>query len=78
MDQILLEDCLESGTLFCNNPECELHVRVGSPGVHGIGNWAVLENGHTFGRGRYGNIFLCDACGLRQVRELAVIQSAAR
>jgi hypothetical protein len=62
------QDRLETGNPFCNNPLCDLHVRAGDPGVCGFGNWAVLENGLTVGRGLYGGVFLCDRCGQRTLR----------
>jgi len=77
MEAIALQDGLESGHPFCSNPDCELHVRVGAPGVEGIGNWAVLENGHIFGRGLYGSSFLCDRCGHRLLQlEQAALRAA--
>jgi hypothetical protein len=57
------DEWTEFGAWFCANPECELHVRVGEPGVHGRGNWAVLPDGTTWGRSRYGEYVLCDRCG---------------
>jgi hypothetical protein len=78
MDAILLQDGLESGHPFCGNPECELHVCVGGPGVKGIGNWAILENGHMTGRGLYGTTFLCDECGRRLLKDLPVAVSVRR
>jgi hypothetical protein len=57
------DEWTEFGAWFCSNPACELHVRVGEPGVHGRGNWAVLPDGTTWGRARYGGRMLCDRCG---------------
>ena len=78
MDAILLQDGLENGHPFCGNPECELLVCVGGPEVQGIGNWAVLENGHMTGRGLYGTMFLCDECGRRFLKDLPVAASVRR
>jgi len=54
---------LESELPFCANADCFLHVRSGDPGVEGQGNWAVVDETFTVGRGRYGNHMLCDRCG---------------
>jgi len=48
---------------FCANPDCDLHVRSGDPRVKGFGNWAVMPDGRTVGRGVYHGLFLCDSCG---------------
>lgn len=48
--------------LFCSNAKCELHRRVGAPGVMRSGNWAVLADGRIIGRGIYGNVFAPEAC----------------
>jgi len=47
---------------FCANPQCELHVRAGDPGVHGFGNWAQLPDGRIIGRSFHRDGFLCDTC----------------
>lgn len=52
----------EHEQLFCANPQCWLHVRLGDPGVTGSGNWAQID-GVLVGRGRYGGKMLCDRCG---------------
>jgi hypothetical protein len=65
---------LERGAPFCSNPSCDLHVRLAhwSSGLldlqveGGGGNWVSLPDGRVFGRGRYGNRMLCDACGTRR------------
>ena len=57
---------LERGAPFCANPCCALHVRLIDAGVAGGGNWVRLPDGRVFGRGRYGNELLCDACGTRR------------
>jgi len=57
---------LSRGAPFCANPECALHVRLVDDSVAGGGNWVVLPDGRTFGRGRYGTALLCDACGTRR------------
>ncbi len=54
------------GAPFCADPQCALHVRVVDERVAGGGNWVVLPDGRTFGRGRYGSVLLCDACGTRR------------
>jgi hypothetical protein len=59
----LQDEWTEFGAYFCANPACELHVRVGDAGVQGRGNWAVLADGTTWGRARYGDRMLCDRCG---------------
>ena len=35
---------------FCSNPDCELYVSAGDPGVVGFGNWAQLPDGRIVGR----------------------------
>jgi hypothetical protein len=57
---------LERGAPFCSNPCCDLHVRLLDLQVEGGGNWVSLPDGRMFGRGRYGNRMLCDACGTRR------------
>jgi len=57
---------LERGAPFCANPHCALHVRLVDAGVAGGGNWVHLPDGRVFGRGRYGDELLCDACGTRR------------
>jgi hypothetical protein len=54
------------GAPFCANPHCALHVRVVDERVAGGGNWVLLPDGRIFGRGRYGSVLLCDACGTRR------------
>jgi hypothetical protein len=57
---------LERGAPFCANPDCALHVGVRDADVEGGGNWITLSDGRMFGRGRFGNRLLCDACGTRR------------
>lgn len=57
---------LERGAPFCSNPWCDLHVGLLDLQVEGGGNWVSLPDGRMFGRGRYGNRMLCDACGTRR------------
>lgn len=57
------DEWTEFGAYFCTNPDCELHVRSGEPGVQGVGNWATCPDGHLVGRARYGGRMLCDDCG---------------
>jgi hypothetical protein len=59
----LRAEAVELGAYFCGNANCALHVRVGDPGVVGEGDWIVLPGGRTYGRFRYGDQVLCDACG---------------
>jgi hypothetical protein len=54
---------LERGAPFCGNPACALHVRLIDAQVQGGGNWVSLADGRIFGRSRFGNALLCDACG---------------
>jgi hypothetical protein len=54
---------LERGTPFCGNAACALHVRPSDAQVEGGGNWITLGDGRMFGRSRFGNTLLCDACG---------------
>jgi hypothetical protein len=54
---------LEKEFPFCSNPDCELYVRTGDPGVIGYGNWARLSDGTIVGRDIYSGVFLCDRCG---------------
>jgi hypothetical protein len=57
---------VERGAPFCANPVCALHVRRADAQVEGAGEWATLADGRIFGRGRYGRLLLCDACGTRR------------
>ena len=57
---------LERGAPFCGNPACALHVRLLDAAVEGGGNWIALPDGRIFGRARFGNLLLCDACGTRR------------
>jgi hypothetical protein len=54
------------GAPCCAEPHCALHVRLVDERVIGGGNWGVLPDGRIFGRGRYGTVLLCDACGTRR------------
>jgi hypothetical protein len=54
---------VERGAPFCANPRCALHVRRVDQQVEGGGNWVTLADGRIFGRGRFGDALLCDACG---------------
>jgi hypothetical protein len=54
------------GAPFCANPHCALHVRRVDAQVSGGGNWVSLPDGRVFGRGRFGNALLCDACGTQR------------
>jgi len=54
---------LERGAPFCGNPACALHVRMRDASVEGGGNWLALPDGRIFGRSRFGDTLLCDACG---------------
>ena len=57
---------LEHGAPFCDNLVCALHVRARDAMVEGGGNWHTLPDGRTFGRSRFGETLLCDACGTRR------------
>jgi hypothetical protein len=57
---------VERGAPFCANPRCALHVRLLDRRVEGGGNWVTLPDGRIFGRGRFGNALLCDACGTQR------------
>lgn len=65
-DVLAVHNELERGAPFCGNPLCDLHVRLADLRVEGGGNWVSLSDGRIFGRGRYGNRMLCDACGTRR------------
>ena len=65
-DVLMTHTELERGAPFCSNPACALHVRVLDSQVEGGGNWVTLPDGRTFGRGRFGNTLLCDACRTRR------------
>lgn len=57
---------LERGAPFCANPACALHVRLVDSEAEGGGNWVTLPDGRTFGRRRWRNWLLCDACATRR------------
>jgi hypothetical protein len=59
---------------FCSNPDCNLHVHAGMPGILGGGNWAVFPDGRIVGRSTYCGVFLCDAC-LREWNAVAAFMS---
>ena len=65
-DVLTADNELERGAPFCANPCCALHVRLADARVEGGGNWVRLPDGRVFGRGRYENALLCDACGTRR------------
>jgi len=66
-DDVFLVDMeLERGAPFCANPVCALHVRLRDRHVEGGGNWVSLPDGRTFGRSRFCDRALCDACGTRR------------
>jgi hypothetical protein len=65
-DVFMVHSELERGAPFCANPDCALHVGVRDAVVEGGGNWITLSDGRMFGRGRFGNRLLCDACGTRR------------
>jgi hypothetical protein len=54
---------LEKDFPFCANPDCQLYVCIGDPGVMGFGNWAQLPDGRIIGRSIHSGVYLCDACG---------------
>jgi hypothetical protein len=57
---------VERGAPFCANPQCALHVRRVDARVEGGGNWVTLPDGRIFGRNRFGEDLLCDACGTQR------------
>jgi len=57
---------MERGAPFCANPDCDLHVRRVDERVAGGGNWVTLPDGRIFGRSRFGEQLLCDACGTQR------------
>jgi hypothetical protein len=65
-DLMMAHTELERGAPFCDNPACALHVRVRDAMVEGRGNWLTLPDGRIFGRSRFGDALLCDACGTRR------------
>ena len=65
-DLLMAHTELERGAAFCGNPACALHVRVRDAMVEGGGNWLTLPDGRIFGRSRFGETLLCDACGTRR------------
>jgi hypothetical protein len=65
-DMLAVDAELERGAPFCSNPSCALHVRLLDEQVEGGGNWVTLADGRIFGRSRFGNALLCDACGTRR------------
>ena len=65
-DMLAVDAELERGAPFCSNPACALHVRLLDAEVEGGGNWVTLPDGRIFGRSRFGNTLLCDACGTRR------------
>ncbi|HEY0766319.1 MAG TPA: hypothetical protein VGD47_00050 [Steroidobacteraceae bacterium] len=65
-DVLTVDMELDRGVPFCANPACALHVRLVDAQVEGGGNWVSLPDGRTFGRSRFGNALLCDACGTRR------------
>jgi hypothetical protein len=65
-DALMVHTELERGAPFCGNPACALHVRLLDESVEGGGNWLTLPDGRTFGRSRFGNTLLCDACATRR------------
>jgi hypothetical protein len=65
-DLLMVHTELERRAPSCDNPACALHVRVRDARVEGGGNWLTLPDGRMFGRGRFGDALLCDACGTRR------------
>jgi hypothetical protein len=65
-DLLMAHTEIERGAPFCENPACALHVRVRDAWVEGGGNWLSLPDGRIFGRNRFGERLLCDACGTRR------------
>jgi hypothetical protein len=65
-DAFVVHNEVERGAPFCANPACALHVRLRDSEVHGGGNWISLPDGRVFGRTRFGEQLLCDACGTQR------------
>ena len=65
-DRLMTHTEIERGAPFCDDPACALHVRVRDASVEGSGNWLALPDGRIFGRSRFGDSLLCDACGTRR------------
>jgi hypothetical protein len=65
-DLLMAHTEIERGAPFCANPSCALHVYARDARVEGGGNWLTLPDGRMFGRGRFGDALLCDACGTRR------------
>lgn len=65
-DAFVVYNELERGAPFCANPDCDLHVRLMDRAVEGGGNWISLPDGRQFGRTRFGEQLLCDACGTQR------------
>jgi hypothetical protein len=65
-DVLMAHTEIERGAPFCDNPACALHVRARDERVEGGGNWLTLPDGRMFGRSRFGDTLLCDACGTRR------------
>jgi hypothetical protein len=65
-DLMLAHTEIERGAPFCADPTCALHVRARDARVEGGGNWLTLPDGRTFGRSRFGDRLLCDACATQR------------
>ena len=65
-DQLMAHTEIERGAAFCDDPACALHVRARDASVEGSGNGLALPDGRIFGRSRFGDSLLCDACGTRR------------
>jgi len=63
-DALLADD--DHCAAFCANPDCALHVPLTELKALGGGGWVCLSDGRIFGRSRFGDRALCDACGTRR------------
>ena len=59
---------LEKDFPFCSNPDCQLFVRAGDPGVMGSGNWAQLPDGQIVGRSLYNGAIYAIGAGTSGVQ----------
>lgn len=62
------------GAVFCANPRCVLHVRVGEAAVRGAGEWAVRPDGIVTSRRPAAGTMLCDVCA-RALDQSATVRS---
>lgn len=58
-----------SSAHFCSNSRCIFHVRVGDPGVNGVGDWCTTADGITTSHCWVDGELLCDLCARRRSKE---------